>query len=149
MKIVFLDIDGVLNNEKTIITTSTGYDFIEDYKIQILKYLLNKTKAKVVLSSTWRLERDNPQRNQDFCELQDKLKEYGIEFYDYTPTLLRGRRQEEIFEWLKNNPNVENYTILDDSYDEIDKTLPNFFKTNFKTGLTREIAEEAIKFLNN
>ena len=96
MKIVFLDIDGVLNNEKTIITTSTGYDFIEDYKIQILKYLLNKTKAKVVLSSTWRLERDNPQRNQDFCELRDKLKEYGIEFYDYTPTLLRGRRQEEI-----------------------------------------------------
>lgn len=149
MKVIFLDIDGVLNNEKTTITTSTGWDFVEDDKIQILKYILNKTKAKIVLSSTWRWERDNPQRNQDFCELQNKLKEYNIEFYDYTPTLLRGRRQDEIFEWLKNHSDIENYIILDDTFDEIDKTLPNFFKTNFKTGLTKEIAEKAIKFLNN
>lgn len=149
MKIIFLDIDGVLNNSYTQEKTSEGTTFVEDEKIKLLKEIIDKTKVKIVLSSTWRISRDNPELNHDFCELKNKLKDYDIEFYDYTPILLRGDRQEEIFEWLKNNSNIENYIILDDTFDEIDKILPNFFKTNFKTGLTREITEEAIKFLNN
>jgi hypothetical protein len=53
MKVIFLDIDGVLN------TTSTTemfeeYTFVEDEKVQLLKQLVTRTGAKIVLSSSWR-----------------------------------------------------------------------------------------------
>ena len=53
MKVIFLDIDGVLNSldckEKI-----EGYLFVEDKKIALLKELIDATGAKIVLSSTWR-----------------------------------------------------------------------------------------------
>ena len=49
MKVIFLDVDGVLNSlsckEKI-----DGYLFVEDEKIALLKELIDHTGAKVVLS---------------------------------------------------------------------------------------------------
>lgn len=52
MKIVFLDVDGVLNNCYTKERTSSNTIFVEDKKLEILKRIIDKTNAKIVLSST-------------------------------------------------------------------------------------------------
>ena len=53
IKVIFLDIDGVLNcsTTKDLCEFYTG---IEDKKVAILKQIVDATDAKIVLISTWR-----------------------------------------------------------------------------------------------
>jgi hypothetical protein len=52
MKIIFLDIDGVLNRH---ILQNNGYCGIEQPHVQALNYILAKVpEAKIVVSSAWR-----------------------------------------------------------------------------------------------
>ena len=63
MNIVFLDIDGVLNTDKTCIF----YDnetIVEDDKLLLLKKLVEETQSKIVLVST----------KKDYWEKRDKNK---------------------------------------------------------------------------
>ena len=53
MKIIFLDIDGVLNCKYTK-EEIFFFPFVSPKKIELLKQLIERTGAKVVLSSTWR-----------------------------------------------------------------------------------------------
>lgn len=122
MKIIFLDIDGVLNTHYTKELTSSGAVFVQDNKIEILKEIIDRTGAKVVLSSTWRKgwrEMDFGMTDssyiRDFIELRDKLLEFGIELYDKTPILdvFMRRRGEEIKAYLDHHE-VDGYVIIDD-----------------------------------
>jgi hypothetical protein len=55
MKVIFLDIDGVLNCDKT--PNPRKFPYIVDKKLLVrLRKLLDRTGAKVVLSSTWRCD---------------------------------------------------------------------------------------------
>jgi Swiss Army Knife RNA repair-like protein len=55
MKVIFLDIDGVPNCKKT--PNPRKFPYVVDKKLLArLRKLLDKTGAKVVLSSTWRLD---------------------------------------------------------------------------------------------
>ena len=62
MKIIFLDIDGVLNsltgtvsqNSLNIITTVSGANTLSIESIGLLKFVVDVTGAKIVISSTWR-----------------------------------------------------------------------------------------------
>ncbi len=88
-----------------------------------MKHLIDKTDAKVVLSSTWRIGwkhidvgvRDTDIA-KDFMELHSKLNHYGIEFYDRTPIFDRCKynRGDEIKAYLDNHSNIEGYVIIDD-----------------------------------
>ncbi|MGC2316150.1 MAG: HAD domain-containing protein, partial [Bradyrhizobium sp.] len=55
MKVIFLDIDGVLNCEKT--PNPRKFPYIVDAALLArLRQLLERTGASVVLSSTWRYD---------------------------------------------------------------------------------------------
>ena len=54
VKVIFLDVDGVLNNNRTVRTTKNLYTFVGKRHIRNLKHIINATGAKVVLSSDWR-----------------------------------------------------------------------------------------------
>jgi hypothetical protein len=55
MKVIFLDIDGVLNCKKT--PNPRKFPYVVDRKLlRRLKRLLDRTGAKAVLSSTWRYD---------------------------------------------------------------------------------------------
>ncbi len=110
MKVIFLDIDGVLNS-MSCKATIEGFDFVEDEKVVLLKEIIDLTGDKVVLSSTWRygwyaMEHiENPDEGdlrdiRMFKALRDKLLEYDIELLGYTEDF--GRRGAEISAWLKN-----------------------------------------------
>ena len=119
MKVIFLDIDGVLNTNYTKETTSSGVIFVEDNKIKILKQIIDETDAKVVLSSTWRYgwtDSDRSMFAQDFNELKEKLEEFGITLYDKTPIFdyYMRKRGEEIQEYLRGRDDIDGYVIIDD-----------------------------------
>jgi len=135
MKVLFLDIDGVLN------TTSTelpiwGY---EQELVDNLNYVIKKTGAKIVLSSTWRIIEEA----RNFI-----TNEMGIDFMDVTPTKFSSCiRGHEIQLWLDNNPEITNFVIVDDDND-MGKLLPYLVKTDDDYGLTKSIANKIIKKLN-
>lgn len=54
MKVIFLDVDGVLNSEKDLLEAK-GKSELFDRPLALLKELVESTKAKIVVSSTWRI----------------------------------------------------------------------------------------------
>lgn len=115
MKILFLDIDGVLNTEftKTRFTPWTG---LEPRLVERFCSWMNKwqesAKPFLVLSSTWRLD-------GSLCQ---HLMENGIHYQDKTPLLSGRPRGNEIQQWLDHflafDPEREiQIAILDDMAD--------------------------------
>lgn len=160
MKVIFLDIDGVLNNDRTK-ERFEGYVFVSDDKVLLLKEIIDQTGAKIVLSSTWRRgweckERVAEPSSSDlqdirlFDALVNKLKEYDIELLSYTEDF--GRRGEEITLWLKNwtGEPVESYAILDDMEGaEMRPHTSYLVQTGFWGGLMPKHVQKAIKLLND
>lgn len=145
-KIIFLDIDGVLNCNKTTRRTMSGYTFIGNRQLKNLKRIINATQAKIVLSSDWRYDRDDPRYNGDYLELKAELMRYGIQFYGFTPEIPSAHRGAEIAQWLAAHPEVSNFVILDDRTD-IEPNKDHWVQTTMSHGLGIAEANEAIKIL--
>jgi hypothetical protein len=149
-KIIFLDIDGVLNNNSSI---QQDKDFpvrhLDHDACLVLKEIVEKTKAKVVISSTWRFI------YYDF--LVKHLATYKIKVIDKTGQGCRHCvRGNEILTWIKDNEKVigcdyyvyRNYVILDDSTDMLYWQKDNFVKINNDFGLTNNYVDTIISILN-
>lgn len=152
MKVIFCDVDGVLNEDSTPTRTKNRYIFIDQDKLLRLKRIVDATGAKIVLSSTWRYDHDKPEYNGDFLELQDAFHNVGLEFFSYTPVDSLGlRRGMEIKAWLGvHRGEVDRFVILDDELFDYEERglLPMLVKTDFGYGgLTDELAQEAIDLL--
>lgn len=162
-KIIFLDIDGVLNsNKSTSICTSiedrkeiTG---IDSDKLKRLKKIVAGTGAIIVLTSTWKIgwERFNKEREWSHARYMDKkFDKYGMRIYDCTKDVEKGSyfRGLEILEWLKNNfaPDEKvNWIILDDykfDFFENEETKKKVILTDPDVGLTDEQVDLAIEML--
>ena len=135
MKVIFLDIDGVLNlSEKRF--------NINKKLLSILKVVVEETNAKIVLSSTRRLYKEA----KDF--VKKCLLEKNIKIMSSTPKVGdSSKRFLEIEKWLKNHPKVKKYAIIDDREDAGYGMEKNFFQTNPKIGLTYELADKIIDYL--
>ena len=133
MKIIFLDIDGVLNSDeyfdkiKNLNINGIEND-IDVSKIVLLKKSLDETGAKVVLTSSWRYTRKAQ-------ELKQLLLSYGI-IVDCTP-FIDNERGIEIKKWLQEHNDVQDFVILDDeifdSYDE--KLMKKLIKISDTNGI--------------
>ena len=168
MKVIFLDVDGVLNSDKSLMLD----DALEDDLILKLKTLVDKTGAKIILSSAWRfcfnplrilmkyLDKYNlylsgmTQNGVSITWLKSQGYEPTTRFIDtredingneYEVTTDRGA---EIYKWLSNNPDVESFVIFDDEAFDIARYFSNnFIKTNPRIGLTEENIQQAEKIL--
>lgn len=151
MKVIFTDVDGVLNEDTTPTRTKSRVVFIDEEKLLRLKRIVDATGAKIVLSSTWRYGRNTPGLNGDFLELQEAFHKVGLEFYSFTPVDAIGiRREMEIRAWLGMHPEVTRYIILDDELFDFEERslLPRLIKTEYwNGGLTEARTQEAIDLL--
>ena len=143
MKVIFLDVDGVLNCEYTK-EKIDDILFVMDSKIELLKTIIDQTGAKVVLSSTWRqgwLDMEHGINSREVCHflaLQEKLTEHGIELLFRTPIHTIDDRGAEIEEWLKtrNGEPIESYVLLDDMNGRYLRPHSNrLVRTSFQKGL--------------
>jgi len=154
MKIIFLDIDGVLNSQEFLKKrTKKGsiLDMIDLEACKILQHIIDKTEAKIVLSSTWRFN------YYDKLKLFFKDHGFNIDIIDKTDrgcsNCVRGN---EIRKWLKDNVKqggliVEGaaYCIIDDDSDMLLWQEDYFVHTENKHGLTDDDASYAISILND
>jgi len=138
-KIIFLDVDGVLNDGFTIL--GTGKDFPTKDHLDCLKQIVDATNAEIVLSSSWRYY------PQDKNDVKNALRNVQLQFIDVTKELPKGR-DAEIREWLRRHPEVESYLILDDLDEFSDELKEHQVLTAFATGLLPEHVEKAIDILN-
>lgn len=155
MKIVFLDIDGVLNCEGSR-SRCAGYRGIDDKKVENLAKIVKATGAEIVLISTWKEDwrkTDKARQGMMANYLDKKLTKQGLAAWDKTRDFVGERylsRGEGILEYLARG-SVQSYVILDDfqfDYDSCGLT-ENYVKTdNYNGGLTEELAEKAIGILN-
>jgi hypothetical protein len=68
------------------------------------------------------------------------------DLYDQVPND-RPLRGIEIAEWLLRHPEIQDYVILDDDPDILSDQLPRFVRTDFKSGLTQELADKTLALL--
>ncbi len=170
MKIIFLDIDGVLNTGKTFMDIYEEYQKTKQRRIEIdlervgyLKEIVDKTNAYIVLSSTWRLKGQMVDGKFIPCspkmqKLANIFAEYNLTIYDITP-FIDGDREKEIYAYLEGR-NVESFIIIDDEPSLIKSLCPYLIKTSTikndemliniddTIGLCERNVEEAVNRLN-
>jgi hypothetical protein len=131
MKVLFLDCDGVLNDENDLMITGDQRPFfvLNFKKLSLLKDIIAKSGCKVVLSSSWR----------NMTGGKETLENHDIEIFGITK-YLGGIRGYEIQDWLDNNGQVTNYAILDDDGDMLIHQRPHFIQTDPKIGLNETMA---------
>ena len=176
MKIIFLDIDGVLNY--------MGSNLIDESCLKQLRRVAVETGAKIVLISTWKQFLDD----EILKELSEKDKENFLYHRDLLNDTLNGElemidivedyfsfvdtkevhsvlslddlsedeashsawRSIEVKWWLEKHPDVESFVILDDFDCEYHKYYPNNWvqPSWFRCGLSKELGDNAIEILN-
>lgn len=171
MKIIFLDIDGVLNHQRFFkerfdarkqdkllekkdgkLVKKSEIDFyaeeIDPESVENLNELIENTGAKVVISSTWRL-------GKGIEELQAILEKKGFkgEIIGKTPVGCGCcQRGNEIHQWLEDNRDIvgessHDYIILDDDSDMLYWQRNNFINVDQYVGLTPKQVYKATRFL--
>jgi len=143
--VIFLDVDGVLNTNGEL-----GADAGLHYeKVMLLRAVVRKTKAKLVLSSSWRYMGIGVAGVFSQC-----LYTVSPVAHQVIMRALIGRtplenvpRVETIRMWLKSNPSVEHYVALDD--DETVRQLGDNYSVITKSGkgLTQKKALELARKL--
>ena len=155
MKIIFLDIDGVLNYRGCKARAATGCLGVDDEKVKLLRQIIDQTGAIVVLTSTWKTDwfpsafiEDLPRDGQ---YLERHLAKYKVFIRDKTDDPSWAQRGQGILDFIETSKyNVEQFVILDDeSFDFIELGLNNrFVKTSFTDELLPEHVEKAVRILN-
>lgn len=154
MNIIFLDFDGVMD-------TPTYCSFLERQGLpecdskglpnfdpacsRNLKRIVDNTKADIVVTSDWKYI-------DSYADLLEMWNERNMPGFmtDVTPNVSK-HRGNEIDQWLRECKTACNYVIIDDLDEDnfheyqFDKVV----RVNPLYGLTREVAEKAIKILND
>ena len=176
MKVLFLDIDGVLNSsnwfEYSIYCIKNDMynrvlnfveinderikyklNMIDDRAIANLNRIVEETGCKVVLSSSWRSSRES---DNTFTEYILKLKGFRYELYGVTPRIwtkeFGTQRGEEIQLWINEESKkneIESFVILDDDSDILPEQMSNFIHIDSNIGLIDKDVFKAIEILNS
>ena len=163
-KVIFLDIDGVINTKEwhSKMTKDTpkdeyGYAFNPEAVVN-LAHIIKETDAVIVISSSWKFY-GVPKLRQMW-----KIRNLPGTILDITPNTVSDEmllnanldemelgvcRGNEIKEWLsKHKGEVSNYVIIDDFDDLLPEQEDHAVLTDSLIGITEFDAEKAIMILN-
>lgn len=177
MKIIFLDIDGVL--------TYDGYEnhesaHIDENKVELLAEIVKETDSKIVLISSWRGRFINGSyvHPKIYYIMVKILQKHGLSIDDIVPYINveitdkrdtssltlndlskieinpETGRAAEVHQWLCNHPEIKHFVILDDEDNAWDYygyekywIQPNYYDKN--GGLSKEHVNRTIAILQN
>ncbi len=157
MKVIFLDVDGVLNYRYST-SKCQGCIGIDSDKVKRLRRIVEATGAKIVLTSTWKMYwiRDpllKDEQSESGNYLDRKLSRERLFILDKTTEDRLSKRGEGIYDYLRKHY-VESWVVLDDEiFDDYEDygIMPRLVKTSFyddNGGLQDEHMELAIELLN-
>ena len=162
MKILFLDIDGVLNCDESQRAAANQFEYMEHVpdelygpsqldrsRIGLLNQVVDATGCKLVVSSTWR-------QRYIIGELNALLRSQGLKgnLYRYTPRPFQltpggawSKRGDEIESWLSTTTKeITSWAAVDD--DAVKLADPSrLVRTDLAFGLEQPHVEALIKLL--
>lgn len=160
MKLIFLDIDGVLD----VFSSKSYLQTLLPGAVERLHRIVERTGAKIVVISTWRFgseayrkiceeQNSHHQECDNWSQLVSALESNGMQIFDVTPWREDlPNRTAEVLLFLEEHPDMEGYVILDDCYgddysgsEELRKHL--VFVDALK-GLQDSEVEKAVEMLN-
>lgn len=147
---IFLDIDGVLNDEEYIkeCWERNGHYAMHMNHVPfdpkclnnlmiLVQHLRLTYEVRIILSSTWRLH------EIDYEIVDARLAEYGLTLSGKTQYI--GPRGFEIKTYLEESASYAGFLILDDDINDIEPYyIKEHIHTNFKTGFDDKSLEEAL-----
>ena len=164
VRVIFLDIDGVLNsyfwNENHQTEISDGR-LIDIEKIRLLSTLIKNTNAKIVLHSGWKFWFDSalhPLR-KEAENLEKLLRQENLMIADVTPDhsteeIKQNKKfslvkASEILAWLDEHKEVDKWIVIDDLDLHNPEIEARQIKTDPHIGLTMEDVHKAESMLLN
>lgn len=162
-KLIFLDVDGVLNPSTNIWyrkqkgePTSSYYIKLPGDKLYRLKKIVRDTGGEIIISSSWRIgfDRNLMEPSPSIINLSNQLANYGLSISGFTPLHNNRHRGNEISNYLMTfiriNKYKPKYIIIDDNIqDIIGQHKGHIIHTNSVLGLQDEHVHIAINLLNN
>ncbi len=151
MKIIFLDFDGVMDNEYyDHILSKAGKPIADEYGllfdpecVKNLKHIIDNTGADIVISSTWK-------DLMSYKDILDMWKYRGLPGFvtDVTPTI-SNHRGNEIDTWLEECRHDCQYAIIDDldASNFNPHQIEHLFVVNPYCGLDEDTAKRVIEHL--
>lgn len=113
MKVIFLDIDGVMNGAASRPDHRRGFAaWLEPTNVAALNQIVAATGAVVVVSSSWRLA-------IPWDEMRAAFRDVGClaELHDRTPDLDARDRQREVIAWLTAQAvPPSRFVVIDDDF---------------------------------
>jgi hypothetical protein len=164
-KIIFLDIDGVLNTERWHCQTASnelqdeyGYKF-DPVAVTNLSKIIEETGADIVISSSWKfmglskmrkMWKDRKLPGNVIGITPNTVSDKFLLNVDLDNMDIMAIRGQEVKEWLMLNKNeITNYVILDDMNDILQEQESHFVWIDPEVGITSGNAVQAIFILNH
>ena len=153
MNAIFLDVDGVLNSTAfDHYCVDNGfknwwqYGLLDQACVMRLKKLVEKTKAFIVICSSWRFD------GHHIESLERQLELYDMHIYGATNTEATMGRGQQIMEWIYNHENIDNYVVIDDDNDSRDyppglEVTEHLVVPYYKEGFSDDDCARALKIL--
>lgn len=159
MKILFLDIDDVLNcwETKDVILTPDGtpswipgripkvaWKGLDEFRVEFIRNIVRKTGCKIVLSTSWR---------SDDIATEYLKKRLGKDIADHIIGVTVDHngnepRAVEIEEWIEKHPEITKFVILDNTeWDDLERFGKSFVQTVTHKGMTEEHMKRVIEIL--
>ena len=145
MKVIFLDIDGVLNSEEFArwchefpdFVREGGSNWVDPNAVLMITSLCKDYNVKLVISSSWRMF--DVQSTIDCFKNYRDLTPLCKYIVGVTPRNTDDRiwesRGEEIQQYLNEHPEIDNYVIVDDDNDMLESQKDHFVRCSYLFGL--------------
>lgn len=127
---------------------------IDPDAVVLLNEVLTRTNARVVISSTWRLNRAVFETRGGLyaclirAGVRERTPDNHYTFFDVTPHVPAGSRASEIKRWLHSYESlVDRYAVVDDDADLSALDQSKVVWTDQETGIMRETVEALVRIL--
>ena len=169
MKVLFLDIDGVINSDAYVKRyhdehlREKGYNILVDPEaVELVRQLCEKEHVKIILSSSWRSF--DLEHTLTYLREYPSLKPLLKYIIGITPGSLTRYRGKEIQDFLDNyklcaknglikekykREKIDKYAIVDDDSDMFENQKPFFVQTDWFIGITKEDIEKLTNILKD
>lgn len=160
MKILFLDLDGVVNtaidfsskNRDSEHTDKWGHDLslIRSELVALVDEVCRRTGAKIVFSTSWRYGNTPAYLHRLLVEKGFTGEHAGETPHPETLEQAYQGRGDEVHAYLNQHPEVETFAIVDDmGEDAFPLLVHRFVQTSLATGITREHVERLVEVLGD